>query len=303
MKLAINLATRGRPELLMATVMQTVANIRDPNTVFMVSADADDDKTIVALEIICKNTSRVIASIEDREDTVAEKWNRVLKVVPDADVYMPMCDERPVATAGFDQRMLAVAATFPDGIGLLINYLDNMSFTSIQAPTRRLTELMGYIYPTNWPYWFVDHWLRDVSKMIDREAFVEVRMDEIARPWTQELREPGFWGTLYDALYLERNTLATGILNSKDCATPDWQRQILKGKYRLIHQYSRMVNDGCRAMTQYPNLEVDERYLRMRRKAVTLMEELTPKIKADIERNGDIEAPRPVMVIDGVTTR
>jgi hypothetical protein len=111
------------------------------------------------------------------------------------------------------------------------------------------------------------------------------------------MREPGFWATLYDALYLERNVMATGIINASK--TPEWEKKILKGKFRLVHQYARMVNDHCRNMTHYPNLEVDERYLRMRRRAAKLMEMLGPLIKADIERHGDIEAQRPVAVLEG----
>lgn len=280
MKLAINLATRGRPDLLLATIMATRARIREPNTVFMISADADDEATISALMAVDEAWNLKIF-IEEREDTVAAKWNRVLRAVPDADVYMPMCDDGPVMTPGFDTRVLDAANLFPDGIGVVFNHLENLSFTGIQAVTRRWAQLTGYIYPEHFPYWFVDHWLSDVAEMTDRIAFADVRLDcATNRPPTMEMREPAFWATFYDALHLRRRKIACGILNHPLCRTPSWEKKIVVDRYPLIEGYSKIINDGVRAM-DVPDLPADVRYARIRAKAISLLNEVLPELQED----------------------
>lgn len=269
MKLAINLASRGRPELLALTMARTLGNIGLRDTVFMVSLDADDAPSIAAMEHF-RIDERVLISIEDREDTVAAKWNRVLRAVPDADVYLPMCDDGPAITSGFDEKIIDAAAMWPDGIGVVFNHLENLSFTGIQAVTRRWARLSGYIYPEHFPYWFVDHWLSDVAEMTDRVGFADVRLDcSSNRPPTMEMREPAFWATFYDACYPRRRSEAENIFQNTR-HTPDWQKAILRQRFPLVEQYSRMINDGVRAM-QVQEKPADERYTRLKTMALALL--------------------------------
>lgn len=282
MKLALNLATRGRPHLLVQTVMRTLDNVRDPSTVLMVSADQDDRPTVDmlgTLEAIGISPDRLKLSVLPREDTIAEKWNRVLQVVPDADIYMPMCDDGPAVTAGFDMKVARAAAIFPDGIGVVTNYLENLTFPGIQAVTARLALLMGYIYPPYFPYWFVDHWLLDITRMIGRDAFADVQLDcETNRPATQEKREPGWWGTAYDALYLMRRRQACGILAAM--SAPPWQKAMLEGYFPCHEQHSKMINDLCR-MRNDPGPAPDERYLRVKARMVEMLRAELGAIAAD----------------------
>lgn len=287
MKLAINLATRGRRTLLTNTVMQTLANISRRDTVFMVSADADDQPTIEALRALlgmAGDRVELLVSIEPREDTVGAKWNRVLKAVPDADVYMPMCDDGPVITPGFDDKVLAAASRWPDGIGVVFNHLENLSFTGIQAVTNEFAALMGYIYPEHFPYWFVDHWLSDIAELIDRIAFADVRLDcSTNRPPTMEMREPAFWATFYDACHLKRRALAKRIITGHLFDTA-WHKEILLERYPLVEGYSKMINDGVRGM-RGEGPTADERYLRLKAAAIAMLKtELLPELQADERR-------------------
>jgi hypothetical protein len=282
MKLAINLATRGRALLVMQTIGRTLENIRHPETVFMVSADADDEATCQALRALIDHGplgDRLKLSIEPREDTVGAKWNRVLAAVPDADVYMPMCDDGPAITPAFDEKILEAASYWPDRIGVVFNHLENLSFTGVQAITGRFARLMGYIYPEHFPYWFVDHWLSDVAEMIDRVAFADVRLDcSSNRPPTMEMREPAFWATFYDACHLRRRDQARYIMSQCD-ATPEWEKSVLRARYPLIEQYSKMINDGVRAMHVTPN-PPDDRYRRLKAAAQKLLkEEILPELE------------------------
>jgi hypothetical protein len=183
MKLALNIATRNRPKLLYDTVMATLANVRHRDTVLMVSADADDGATLDFFQTLPLTVrDRLLISVEPSEDTVGAKWNRVLAAVPDADVYMPITDDGPITTPGFDEKILEAAAIFPDGIGVVYSRMENFSLPALQAVTRRLAELMGgQICVTHFPYWFVDAWLDDIAKLIDRVAFADVD----AQQWTR----------------------------------------------------------------------------------------------------------------------
>lgn len=282
--LAINLATRGRPQLLAETVSRTVANIRRPDTVLMLSIDDDDAPTRAVVDQYVASGvwgERVRVCAAPREDTIAAKWNRVLGAYPRAAVYMPMCDDRPVVTEGFDERVLAAAEVWPDGIGVVFNHLDNLSFTSVQAVTRRLAELMGgVIYVEHFPYWFVDHWLSDLAEMIDRVAFADVRLAYDVCPPTQEMREPGWWATFYDACKVKRHATARAILTRPEFKTPNWLKTALNLRFDLIDEYSKIINDGVRAM-KVADAPQDERYLRVKRAAQELLRtEILPGLEA-----------------------
>jgi hypothetical protein len=291
MKLAINLATRGRPKLLYDTVMRTASQIRNPDTVFMVSVDVDDQPTIdmvLPLDKAANGPRLLQIDIRPREDTIAAKWNRVIGAVPLADVYMPMCDDGPIITPGFDNQILEAAAVFPDGIGVVYNRMENMSFPGIQAVTRRLVELMDdEIYVPLFPYWFVDHWLDDVAKLIDRIAYCTSDHDaDTNRPGTMEMREPGWWGTFFDACHLRRRAIASRIIDAMD--EPPWRKELLRRNYPIIEQRSKLINDCVRAnkelaayAAQHPP---DERYNRVRAAAVAMLrDEILPHLREDLK--------------------
>lgn len=287
MRLALNLATRGRPQLLLSTIKRTLENIRDPLTILMVSADHDDQPTVDMLNTLYATgaLTGVLVSIKPREDTIAAKWNRVLAEIPGADVYMPMCDDGPAITPGFDEKILEAASRWPDGIGVVFNHLENLSFSGIQAMTRRWVELTGYIYPEHFPYWFVDHWVSDLAEMADRVGYADVRLDcATNRPPTMEMREPAFWATFYDACKIRRRREMAFILDALVCVTPAWQKQVLFDRAPLVEQYSTMVNDSVRGNAQMAAYAAqhapDERYLRVKRAALDLLKnELLPEIE------------------------
>jgi hypothetical protein len=285
MKLAINLASRGRASLLLSTVMATVPKIHNRNTTFVVSLDKDDNVSCDMLNSMCARGmfpgGAVTISIQPREDSLGAKFNRVVSIIPDADIYLPMCDDCTVLTDGFDERILDAAFGFPDGIGIVFNHHENLSFTSIQAPTRKLVELMGNkIFVEHFPYWFIDHWLSDLVRMIDRIAFADVRLDCQSnwRP-TQEMREPAFWATFYDACRVIRREQATAII-AQQFATPEWQKRILLERFPLVEGHAKLINDHVRSM-RGAEPAPDERYERIKAAAVRMLhDEVLPALKA-----------------------
>lgn len=267
-KLVISLVSRGRPDLLIPTIKTTLANIRHPNTVYQVNLDDDDEASIEA----CDRIQGIVVSIKPREDTIAEKYNRALETP--ADCYLTQADHTVMCTPGFDGRILEAAALFPDGIGAVHNYMANLSFSYSEAITARMIEFTGgQIYEEYFPYWFIDHWTDDVAKLIGRVAFADFVSDNSRRIATRELREPGWWGTWFDAAFMLRRNQAHDIINSVEFYEPDWRKRILLKHHPLIEARSVGINEHLRQQGQLlarhsGNLSLaDARYQRTRQRA------------------------------------
>jgi hypothetical protein len=284
MRLVVSMPTRGRPQQLIETIKRNLACLSRPDTVLMIQADEDDTETIKAMA----RDSRVVLSIKPREDTIAAKWNRALVV--EADVYTCLGDDDPLATLDADEKILHAASLFPDGIGAVYGHLANASFSGVISFTKKMTDLFGYIQPEYFPYWFCDHWTDDVSRITGRIAFADVRTDQSKVGKTQEMREPGWWATWFDANYMVRRKQAAYIIEALD--EPAWRKEILCSHAPLIEFRSRWINDTVRARAR--ELEAwsgltkpDERYMRIRQKAVDMLPailETLPPAEAHIYR-------------------
>ncbi len=267
MILSIILATRGRPHLLIPTIEQTVANMRNANTRLVVAVDDDDRATLDAFAAR-PWSERVILSRLPREDSLGEKYNNRIAANP-ADVYLVMVDYAPHITPGFDNAILDAARIFPDKIGVIYNHLANLSFPQINAVTHRLTELMGGIYPVNYPYWFVDQHLDEIGWMIDRIACADVWIDTSRRPGTMDAREPYWWGTFFDVLAPARREQAERIMSAPDFQMPEWHKKMLRSRWCLIEEKSDMLNAALpRAVGEVNH---DERYMRIKAKAMDVV--------------------------------
>ncbi len=274
MKLLISLATRGRPAQVVETVRRSVANWTHPDTEMVVQVDADDTATQVGFNRIALPRN-VRVNVKHREDTIAAKWNRILS--EPADVYMSAADDDPYVTEGYDAKILEAAARFPDRIGIVYGHMANPSFTGIAAPTRKLAEKLGWIFPPLFPYWFVDHWVDDIVRIIGRISFADVRTDQSGAGHTQEMREPGWWATWFDAAYLMRRAQAHAIIRGADFKSPRWLKDVLLTHHPLIEYRSRWVNENVRRderlrVAGLPT--ADARYQRVKAAALALVPHL-----------------------------
>lgn len=277
MTLAIALATRGRPGLLAQTIERTLPNIVCDDTTLTIIVDDDDQATLGAAHQL-PSDGRLHYMVRPREDTLGGKFNLILE--RPAIVYMYMVDYAPAVTPGFDRKILDAAAVFPDNIGCIFNKLENPSFSQTYAVTQGLVDCMGFFMPPYFPYWFVDHWLDELAQMIDRWTVAEYELDSTKRPGTQDRREPAFWSMVYDALYEERCACACRIIDGFD--EPDWRKAMLKSRCEYHRQHSLMINNGVRATAAQwarsaPPEQVDERYRRVRTRAVAMLEKIAEK--------------------------
>jgi len=276
-----SLATRGRPAQLIDTVTKTLANMALPDSMVWIAADADDHETLMAVQDAQRlkwPQGRVGLTMDQREDTVAAKWNRALRLPEPADVYCVSVDDAVHATPGFDAKIVEAANRFPDGIGVVYGHLDNASFPGIMAPTRKFAEKLGHIFPELFPYWFVDHWVDDIARLIGRISFADVR-NETNATGTQEMREPAWWATWFDAAYLMRRKIARDIIESPDFQESEWRKEILRTHSPLIEFRSKWINDSVRAQDRELRLmngskPPDERYMRIKTKAIEMLPHL-----------------------------
>lgn len=282
MSLTINLATRGRPGLLIETVRRTLPLMTEDDTRLVISVDDDDMETWEALALL-PSDPRIVKDMRPREDSVGAKWNRAVDYP--ADFYMPMADYAPAMTPGFDRMISDAGKVFPDGIGAVYGPLFCASFPSVQAISHGLVQKFGgKMYREIFPYWFVDHWVDDVVRMIDRVAFVDIDWDIWThKPETQEKREPAFWATFFDSLRLVRRAEARRIIDGADFLEPEWRKQVLREHHPLIEFRSQWVNQLVAGYPATAPGDGGARYTRLRAAAVEMMMRESPALIAELE--------------------
>lgn len=285
MKLVISLATRGRPDLVVDTIRKSVKNWTNPETVMQVQLDHDDP---VPYDYLVKQKihERVLINVRQREDTIAAKWNRAM-LIP-ADVYTVAADDDPYVTPGYDDRILEAARRFPDGIGMVYGNMANLSFTGSLSMTSKLARMLGYIQPEYFPYWFCDHWTDDVVKIMGRSTYADFRTDQAKAGATQEMREPDFWATFFDACYLKRRREAKRIMDSPEFMGEQWQKDLIYSNHPLIEQRSRTLNSFVRQQSKQlsaaspASMDLKgERYVRLKKKALDMLPELFNDMSPD----------------------
>jgi hypothetical protein len=229
---------------------------------------------------------RVLINVQQREDTIAAKWNRAM-LIP-ADVYTVAADDDPYVTPGYDDRILDAAKRFPDGIGMVYGNMANLSFTGSLSMTSKLARMLGYIQPEYFPYWFCDHWTDDVVKIMGRSTYADFRTDQAKAGATQEMREPDFWATFFDACYLKRRREAKSIMDSPEFMGEQWQKDIIYSNHPLIEQRSRTLNSFVRQQSKQlsaasqSSMDVkNERYLRLKKKALDMLPGLFAEMPPD----------------------
>lgn len=305
-RVCFSLPTRSRPQELIKTIDQNLACMSRQDSLLFVHADADDTAT---LELISKSypddkcDARLKVSVRPREDTVAAKWNRALCV--EAEIYVCLGDDDPLVTPGTDEKILEAMSVFPDGVGMVYGHLANLSFSSVICFSKKMTELLGYIQPEHFPYWFCDHWTDDIGRMVGRVAFADVATRQCVQPHqhgTMEFREPEWWATWFDANYMIRRAHANRII--QDIAQWDtppvpnpWWAGCLAQYAPLIENRSRLLNKiGPKQMRSTLSTK-DERYQRTKQKAIDALPQILstlPVAEAEMYRK-ELIVPTTIM--------
>jgi hypothetical protein len=301
MSLIVSIATRNRPQQLVATLARDMKCFSRSDTLVVIQADADDWATIGILSSLPPDP-RVKINIQPREDTVAGKWNRGLK--EDGDVFLNASDDDVYVTPDTDEKILQAAALFPDGIGMIYGRNANASFPGVIAYTRQwANHFNGVLQPEYFPYWFADHWTDDIGRIIQRISFADVTTDQSGAGKTQELREPGWWATWFDAAYLMRRAQAQKIINNPAFDVPQWQKDIMLRHHPRVEYYSKWVNETVRQQSRQlegmmGNQLNDPRYQRVKQAAIAMLPHLLDDYgmeKAEANHYRELLAPPNVI--------
>jgi len=290
--LTINCVTRGRPDLLVPSVIATLSNVWRTGTRIVVSADEDDQSTLDAIPQLPEHPAIVI-DVRPREDSLGAKYNRIQDYP--ADVYLPMNDSAAYMTPGFDQLILESAQKFPDGIGMVCGDMHCYMFPGVMASTHGFVEKLGWFYPPYFPYWFHDHWVYDVATLIDRVSWVDVRYSRHAgKGQTRELRDIQFWTTLFDCARLVRRRQSHAIINSPDFIEAGWRKELLLSHHPITEFRSQWANAGMRGEPAIAAMTAagdgGERYQRLKAEALELMSQWAPDMLEELEKNAAKEA-------------
>lgn len=275
MSLSLIIQTRDRTDLLRYTLEKTLPNIKRDDTKVLICVDDDDVLTKLKMEDkFFPKDPRIIWSVKKREDSRGEKYDRALTLAP-ASLYLPSVDCAPFTTPGFDQIFLDAAALYPDGIGCVYTPMANASFPGILAITHKLVAKLGHIYSHDFPFWFIDHELDDIARMIGRYTTVDVKFETgLTRP-TKTIRmwDLAFWTGYFNDMTMDRRAAAQNIILGDDFETPRWLKFVLLGAYHPIEARSYWINNNVRS--QAAEIEAqrgetgprDEGYLRAKARA------------------------------------
>lgn len=268
--LVVSLPTRGRPQKLLENVKRNMACLSRPDTILMVHTDKDDVLlTPDVIRDVLAIDPRVKVTVKEREDTLAAKWNRALRLEINATVYTCIADDDPLVVKDTDEKILKAAEIFPDGIGMVFGDMANASFSGLISFTKKMVDLLGYIQPEHFPVWFCDHWTTDIGKITGRIVFADVRTDQSAIGENKYLRELKWWSYWFDAAYLVRRAEAYKVIDALD--EPQWRKDLQRSIAPQVEAWSRFVNGDVRnrahlfEMAAYPP---DDRYWRVKKKAI-----------------------------------
>ena len=292
MRIAVCLATRGRTELLGRTVGRMLETSVLPDTKIIIGFDADeaDDVQISGDNLPPEIARKVIVSIEQREDSLGAKYNRLARAVP-ADLYVIATDDCAPDTPGWDRKIAAAAETIPDDIGLL--YFGSMgsvvesALPAMQAMTAPLMKLLPEFCVPYFPTWFHDTWMDEIGCMIGRIVRVPdiavVYPDRTEATRSRGIRDILFWAQFFEATRPIRERSARVIIeNELFDATPSRKRALLKVIPQLRAHFTarnQIILDPERAKSLERTVSfdapADDRYQRVKAAAQRILRDLS----------------------------
>lgn len=291
----VSLPTRGEAPHLEAVARSYIELAADPEHVtVVVSVDNDDlawvnnddpvwpEGRVSAMQE--KLGPRAIVSVAPREDCLGDKWNRALKVCP-GDIYCVATDDNVVATKGWDEALRAGAALYPDDCGVIYyGEAPGAALPMCQAVTHGWADAFGGLYPSWFPFWFIDMWLDELAMMTGRMVWVDVAIRSCdGRGKTRGLRDVRYWNQFFDLTRPVREAQADQAIDElyKDMPWMAWRlrgkgrlalRTVFEGRSQFI--YAEAVEAQATRATENPE---DARYVRIKARADAYIQSLYAK--------------------------
>ena len=284
MKVAVCIASRGRPELLSRTLTQLTAGRVLPDTFLAVGVDKDDPSSLLHMPQYHGSAG---FSVEDREDSLGAKYNRIQQSCSPADLCVLWADDIVMPDRGWDAKLAKAAETLSDQCGVVFfGHIPGVLQPGI-AVTQRMIDEIGFFCPTEFPYWWSDTFWLELASMTGREVNADVAVDLMndIKGASRGVREILFWAELWDAMRPQRVATAKRIIERGSEPFLRKQRLIANlpheaERWRLSNSILRSPADAARLEAYYGyDAPADERYMRLKAKAEKMLEELNGSTK------------------------
>lgn len=230
MAVGICLPSRGRGRRLLEVLWELDRRVVRPDTVVCVGLDADDEG-IPELPDLRMN---VIWSIEGREDSLGEKYNRCARLLDGLHLLL-WCDDLVVDVDGFDEVVERDAGRWGDGLGFM-GYGEQPWGDSPMTVgmTAGMFKELGYFMPPYFPAWYHEVWIDELAKLMGRyhrsNEFTAV--EKWGRGNSIGLRDVPYWGRFFFNTRLHRIKEAGRFLE---------KHESLEVRERIMHTWPNLI--------------------------------------------------------------
>lgn len=274
LKIAIALASRGRPAAMCGVIMtawrlQSATN----HLAFTVAVDDDDVDSIQMLDLMKRDGEvPVTPVIAPRSYYLGGAQNRAIKAAEGSDLVTLLSDRTFVITPGWDIGVAEAAMKYPNRVLWWSCPSDPDTTTPIIPHT--LLDRMDWVWsPEIFGYWYDDTWWMEIDRMIFGGPSLRVRpMFSGARGQTTRGRDFEFWTRAFIVLRPRRMAEAKRLAEALGLPWKDPPPEMLddfyaRDRHLLAHadEFQRVFGDPR---------PPDEGYLLAKARAEKLMEEM-----------------------------
>jgi len=273
LKIAIAIASRGRPAALAGAVMAAwkLQSARH-HLAFPIAVDEDDAATLAMIETLKAEGIPAVPVVAPQSPYLAAAQNRAIAAAQDADITTLLTDRTMVISPGWDIGIVDAAIKYPNRV-MFWSCPSDPDTTVPIIPHTILERTDWRPLPELWVYWYSDTWLTEVDRMCFGGPSLRVRpMYSGSRQQTQRGRDFAFWTQLFVATRPMRIAAAKKLnadlgLEWKDPPPEMIEDFLARDKHLLDHaeDFQRMFGD---------NRPPSEQYLEAKAKAEAMMKEL-----------------------------
>lgn len=221
MKIAVIIATRGRPQRA-AAVIECARNFMSGSidVDFVLALDDDDEASInyfCSLPSYARMSKEVVTFIRPRPNGVGDCWNRAARAHK-ADFYLALPDDAWIIAPHWDlvtANVLQQNGGLPTQLGI-VGWFDPAypGITSIFSMAAKWIEMNGFIFDPRFPFWFGDTGLVETAIFATGQGMPQVDLLRFAsKPgnFNPRMRDMELWWDLFAATRHERVETAREI--------------------------------------------------------------------------------------------
>lgn len=219
-EITILLSTRGRPEKLQvvfASLKKSTVG-KDKISLWLY---VDDDDTVTRKAIDAGEFPDLGFPVHWHIGPRTPDWGRTYDVLwhatgRNAEVYMIANDDVRFESLGWDNVLRDGFLQYPDGVVLACPYdpvcPDIATFPILGGAW---LNAMGQIYAGYFHYWFDDHWVDQIGRMIGRYINIPILLSPIGgKGKTQRMRCLPFWTRFFQLTLRERKEIAKKLIHA-----------------------------------------------------------------------------------------